>query len=198
VQNIISRRENLLGVNQFPNFNEVLSAFPGQPVSQPVEQPDNHGIIETLTPFRVGETLEALRFRTDSFARENKRPVAFMLTIGDLTMRKARALFSCNFFAAGGFEVIDNNGFSSVDEGLYAARQAAAEIIVLCSSDEDYATLATELAEKAKNEILVVAGNPACRQELEAVGLKNFIHVRSNLLEELNNFQNQLHHETRF
>ena len=104
-------------------------------------------------------------------------------------MSKARALFSCNFFAAGGFEVIDNNGFLSVGEGLEAARQAAAEIVVICSSDEEYATLVPELAEKVENEILVVAGNPPSRPELEAIGVNNFIHVRSNLLEELSKYQ---------
>jgi methylmalonyl-CoA mutase len=195
IRNIASRRENLLGVNQFPNFSEVLASFPGQPVSQLVAQPanqDNRGTIETLTPFRVGQTLEALRFRTDSFSKEHKRPSAFMLTIGDPAMSKARALFSCNFFAAGGFEVTDNDVFSSVGEGLEAARHSAAEIVVLCSSDEEYATLVPELARQVINEILVVAGNPPCRPDLEALGVKNFIHIRSNLVEELSKYQELL------
>lgn len=189
IQNITSRRENLLGVNQFPNFNEVLPDFPE--LLDPRTEDGSTGIaeIETLKPFRVGETLETLRYRTDRYSKGHKRPSAFMLTIGDLAMRKARALFSCNFFAAGGFEVIDNNGFSAIAEGLGEARRVSAEIVVICSSDEEYATLVPELAALAEKELLVVAGNPACRQELEAIGVKNFIHVRSNLLEELSKYQ---------
>jgi methylmalonyl-CoA mutase len=86
--------------------------------------------------------------------------------------------------------VMDNNGFASVDEGLVAARAANAKIVVVCSSDDEYAEIIPELAGKLNSEILVVAGNPSCRPELEAAGVKNFIHVRSNLLDELLKFQN--------
>ena len=79
-----------------------------------------------------------------------------------------------------------------MDEGLAAAREARAEIVVVCSSDEEYATLVPELAGKAGDQILVVAGNPACRPELETIGVKNFIHMRSNLLEELSKYQKLL------
>jgi methylmalonyl-CoA mutase len=116
-----------------------------------------------------------------------------MLTTGNLAMRKARSQFSCNFFAVAGFEVIDNNGFASVEEGLAAARQAGAEIIVVCSSDEEYADLVPALVPLLnKKEIVVVAGNPACRPDLEALGVKHFIHIRSNLLQELTEFQSKL------
>jgi methylmalonyl-CoA mutase len=186
-------------VNQYPNFNEILTDYPESAITQPgfyssqmKDETKEFSGIETLVPFRAGETLEALRFRTDRFSQGHKRPSAFMVAIGDLAMRKARALFSCNFFASGGFEVIDSNGFSTVTEGLDAARQAAADIVVICSSDDDYATLVPELAAMMKKEILVVAGNPGCRPELEAIGVKNFIHVRSNLLEELSKYQELL------
>ncbi|HOI50412.1 MAG TPA: methylmalonyl-CoA mutase small subunit, partial [Prolixibacteraceae bacterium] len=141
---------------------------------------------------RVGQAFEALRYQTDVFAQSNKRPVAFMLTMGNLAMRKARAQFSCNFFAVAGFDVIDNNGFETVEEGLAAARAAQADIVVVCSSDEEYAEIVPAVAAQVGSEILVVAGNPACRPDLEAAGVKNFIHMRSNLLEELKAYQNQL------
>jgi methylmalonyl-CoA mutase len=191
-QNINLRRENLLGVNQFPNFSEMITENVGEAVFQPLVHPAESTDRDTLNPFRVGQALEALRYRTDVFTVDHKRPVAFMLSIGDLAMRKARSMFSCNFFAVGGFEVIDNNGFETLDEGLNAARAAGAEIVVICSSDEEYATLVPELAGKMGKEILVVAGNPACRSDLEAIGLENFIHLRSNLLEELNKYQELL------
>ncbi len=108
-----------------------------------------------------------------------------MLTIGNLAFRKARAQFSCNFFAVAGFDVIDTNGFKTVEEGVAAARSKSADIIVVCSSDEEYAEVAPKVAELLDNEIMVVAGNPACKAELEEKGISNFIHVKSNILEEL-------------
>ena len=115
-----------------------------------------------------------------------------MLTIGNLAFRKARAQFSCNFFAVAGFEVIDNNGFKTVEDGVAAAKAKNADIVVICSSDEEYGEIAPKVAELLDNEILVVAGNPACKAELEEKGITNFIHVKSNILEELKRYQSEL------
>ena len=65
-----------------------------------------------------------------------------MLTIGNLAMRQARAQFSCNFLACAGYKVVDNLGFSTVEEGVDAALKAGADIVVLCSSDDEYAEYA--------------------------------------------------------
>ncbi len=188
-QNVALRRENLVGVNQFPNFEEII----GEPVDkalfmQPVSETQSSEIA-ILQPFRGAAALEELRHTTDLHAVRNRRPVAFMFTIGNLTMRKARAQFACNFFAVAGFEVIDTNGFDSPASGVAAARNSGADIIVVCSSDEEYATLVPEINALLQGELLVVAGNPDCRKELEVLGIHNFVHVRSNLLQELTRFQ---------
>jgi methylmalonyl-CoA mutase len=190
--NIALRRENLLGINQFPNFGEVIIQELPSTVFEPVDSRDADAETEIIKPYRGAAAFEALRYKTDRYARENGRPLAFMLTMGNLAMRKARAQFACNFFAVAGFEVMDNNGFATVDEALAAARNAGARIVVVCSSDEEYAELVPELVGKLSGEVLVVAGNPACRAELETAGVTNFVHVRSNLLEELLKYQNQV------
>jgi methylmalonyl-CoA mutase len=133
-----------------------------------------------------------LRYTTDVYSKENKRPLAFMLTIGNLNFRKARAQFSCNFFAVAGFTVIDNNGFATVKEGVEAAKAAGADIIVVCSSDEEYAAIVPTVASLVDEEIVVVAGAPACRPELEEKGITNFVNVKSNILEELKAYQTEL------
>ena len=38
----------------------------------------------------------------------------------------------------------------------------------------------------------VVAGAPACTEELQVLGIQNFIHVRSNVLETLRQFNQKL------
>ena len=191
-KNIALRRENLLGTNQFPNFTEKITAQFDGSLFEAVDLTVEGAEVETLKPYRGAQPFEALRYTTDMYSKDNKRPVAFMLTIGNLTFRKARAQFSCNFFAVAGFTVIDNNGFATAEEGAAAAKAAGADIVVVCSSDEEYAEIVPAVAEQLNDEILVVAGAPACQAELEAKGITNFIHVKSNILEELKSYQTKL------
>jgi methylmalonyl-CoA mutase len=109
-------------------------------------------------------------------------------------MRLARAQFSCNFFACAGYEVLDNLGFQTIEEGVEAAREAGADIIVLCSSDEEYESLAPQAKKAIGNgkEILVVAGAPACMEALKNEGIDHFIHIRSNVLQTLTSFNTLL------
>ncbi len=191
--NVAIRRENLLGVNQFPNFTEKVEGELDAAVFAPVDLTTEGAEIETLKPYRGAQAFEALRYKTDVYAKTNKRPLTFMLTIGNLAMRKARAQFACNFFAVAGFDVLDNNGFKTVEEGVEAAQKAGAAIVVICSSDDEYAELAPAAFEAVGGKaIFVVAGAPACTDDLKAKGITNFISVKSNLLAELKQYQSQL------
>ena len=194
--NIATRRETLLGTNQFPNFNEVADEAITEDVvtgkstckcgcaSQAADG------VRPLKPYRGAMAFEQMRLKVD---RSGKEPKAFMLTCGALAFARARAQFSCNFFACAGIRVQDNTYFKSVEEGVKAALEAKAEIVVICAADDDYATLAPEafklLGDKA---IFVVAGAPACKEELEAQGIKNFISVRNNVLETLQYYLKEL------
>ncbi|RIH63337.1 methylmalonyl-CoA mutase small subunit [Mariniphaga sediminis] len=190
--NVALRRENILGINQFPNFSEVVKEEFQDTIFQASDFTEKDAEVETLKPYRAAQPFEALRYKTDVYAKENKRPVAFMLPMGNLAFRKARAQFSTNFFAVAGFEVIDNNGFKTVEDGVAAAKEKNANIIVVCSSDEEYAEIVPKVADLLGEEILVVAGNPECKPQLEAKGISNFIHMKSNILEELKAYQEEL------
>ncbi|MBV5314552.1 MAG: methylmalonyl-CoA mutase small subunit [Prolixibacteraceae bacterium] len=191
--NIATRRENLLGVNQFPNFTEKIEGDVDASVFAAADLTSEEAEIETLKPYRGAQAFEALRYKTDVYAKSNKRPLAFMMPVGNLAMRKARAQFACNFFAVAGFDVLDNNGFKTVEEGWKAAQEAGAQIVVICSSDDEYAELAPAAFEAvAGKAIFVVAGAPACTEELKAKGIANYINVKSNLLAELKAYQSTL------
>lgn len=182
---VAQRRESLLGTNQFPNFNEAADSkrpiAPGEPCGNDCD---------TLNFNREADEFEALRLETEAAA---KRPKAFMLTIGNLNMRQARAQYSCNFLACAGYEVIDNLGFKTVEEGAQAAKDAGADIVVLCSSDDEYAEYAIPAFEAVgKDSLFIVAGNPKCADDLRAAGIENFIHVRVNVLETLQAFNAKL------
>ena len=208
LSDVAKRKEVLLGSNQFPNFTETAAK----------KIKDNAGAcssictckdkkkeqtscgcggsceqtaIPTLPVARAAEEFETLRLTTEG---SKHQPVAFMLTIGNLAMRIARAQFSCNFLACAGYKVIDNNGFKTVKEGIKAARKAKADIIVLCSSDDEYATYAPEAWKELQGakEMFIVAGAPACMEDLQKLGIENFIHVRVNVLDTLRKFNQQL------
>lgn len=191
-QLIATRRDDLLGTNQFPNFTEIMKEELNPALFEKQNSKCEKAIAEPIQICRGAQAFELLRYKTDQYTAKNKRPLAFMLTIGNLTFRKARAQFACNFFACAGFEVLDNNGFETIAEGVAAAKAAGADIVVLCSSDDEYTTLAPEAKDALANEILVVAGAPACADDLKAKGITNFVHVRSNVLEELQRYQKEL------
>ncbi len=188
--NVSSRRDTVLGTNQYPNFKEqILPNIEADVYSNAWNVAANQ-VVKPLKKQRMAQFIEELRLRTE---KSGKRPVVFMLTIGSLAMRLARSQFSCNFFGIAGFETIDNNGFKTSEEGVKAALDAKADIVVICSSDEEYPALAPEVFEKlAGKAIFVVAGAPACTDELKAKGIQNFINVKSNVLETLSVYQKSL------
>ena len=183
------RREFILGTNQFPNFNEKSDG------KMPLEQSCGCGhkdesVYKAVSASRLAADFEALRIATE---KAEKQPVAFMLTIGNLVWRQARAQFSCNFLATAGYKVVDNLGFNTVEEGVDAALAAGADIVVLCSSDDEYAQYAVPAYKYLDGRAMfVVAGAPACSDELKAAGIENFIHVKVNQLETLRMYNEKL------
>lgn len=185
------RKEFLLGTNQFPNFTEKSEG------KQPVECccASSCGCGETtgipaIKGGRLASEFETLRLTTE---KASKVPVAFMLTIGNLAMRQARAQFSCNFLAAAGYKVVDNLGFKTVEEGVDAALKADADIVVLCSSDDEYAEYAIPAFQCLNGRAMfVVAGAPACMEDLQKAGIENFIHVRVDQMKTLKEYNAKL------
>jgi len=190
---VANRREIMLGTNQYPSFGESMS--------EKIEDKEKHGCgcddndkatpLKKLNHKRLSDAFSEVRLATE---QSGKRPKVFMLTIGHLAMRLARSQFSSNFFGCAGYELIDNLGFKTVAEGVQAAREKNADVVVLCSSDEEYVMLAPEAYDLLKDgkELLVVAGSPACMDDLKAHGIEHFIHVRSNVLETLKMFNDKL------
>lgn len=191
-KNFETRRETILGTNQYPNFTEKIDADVTADVvtRKPAPAVSGNMVGQPLEKYRGAQPFEAMRYKTD---KSGKQPVAFMVTYGNLAMCRARAQFASNFFAVAGFKVVDNNRFASPEEGVKAALEAKADIIVACSSDDEYAESVPVIADLTGNKaIVVVAGDPACKDELVAKGIENFISVKSNLLETLKGYQAKL------
>jgi len=164
---VSSRRRTLVGVNNYPDLKESsVDSF---------EEPQ--GV------WRVARAFEQLRRRTEACVRERgKRPKGLLLERGELTMRQARSQFSQNFFGCAGFEIEIAHDYQHTD----------ADLIVLCSSDPEYLTLAAEVCPKVTQPV-IVAGDPKAQlDQLKATGVQGFIHIRTDAIAALTEWQNRL------
>ncbi len=183
IEDFNNRKKILVGINNYSNFNEtILKKISDHTI---VQEPSNK---KGLRFFRLSEVLESLRL--DIEASFPIRPKVFLFTIGNLAMRRARAGFALNFFGAAGFDILDNNGFDSVEKGLAAFKKSDAEILVVCSSDEEYANYVPDIVKNVKDKLLIVAGNP---KNIEVkVKVDYFIYSASNIFNTLQSIQKQL------
>lgn len=188
---IAMRKTVILGTNQYPNFADSK-------MSEKIEKKEcccccgEKGGIRTLHPYRGAEAFEEIRMATERSAR---KPKVFLLTYGNLAMRKARSGFATNFFGVAGYEIIDNVGFSTAAEGVEAALKADADIVVLCSSDDEYAEIVADACNGLKGKVksIVLAGYPKEQvEEFSKAGIDEFIHIKTNALECLTKFQKLL------
>ncbi len=187
------RREIFVGTNKYPNTDEQLDA---DRINKEDFDKEN---IEVLVPANGAIEFEVMRLKTDAYSkRTGRRPMVYLALIGDNpAMRTARAQFSGGFFGCGGFGIIDGEIVGSNDEAVKKALEHNAAITVICGADEEYPTRGVEFARKfrtSKNDgLLIVAGYPKdAMEELQAAGVDDFIHIRTNLLDALKKFQDQL------
>ncbi len=163
---VAARRRTLVGVNNYPNLTERIDdSAPADPAG------------------RLAEPFEKLRLRTQRHAAKvGRTPRVLLLTRGDLKMRMARAQFCQNFIGCAGFEIVESADFA----------KAAADIVVLCSSDPEYLALAQEVRPKVQAPVMV-AGNPKDQiAALQQAGVAGFVHVQSNAVETLSAWQDRL------
>lgn len=188
-KDLASRKTILLGTNQFPNTREnILNSIDKAVLFRNGQASDTE--VEPLKMFRGAAEYEKIRLRVEASGR---KPHVFLLPIGDPVMRKARAQFSSVFFGCAGYRVTDHAGFDTVEAAVTASTDAKADIVVICSSDEEYASVAPEVFKNLRDKsIIVIAGNPACSEELKAAGIEHFINVKSDVPQMLNFFNSEL------
>jgi methylmalonyl-CoA mutase len=170
---ISGRRRSLVGVNNYPNLMEKKPEGEGLPVK----------LISPLPQHRVSEPFEKIRQRTIDHALATGRyPKVLLLTRGDAKMKGARANFCLNFFGCAAFDMVVSEEY----------KNANADLIILCSSDPEYLAFAQDVCPKVKTPVLV-AGNPKEQiAALQAAGVQGFVHVLSDAVQTLTEWQNKL------
>jgi methylmalonyl-CoA mutase len=191
---VAKKKEHILGASLYPNTTESILDQLDFLVeeSQSTDTP-----YKTINQYRKAIPFENLRLNTEKFINNgNKSPVVFMLPIGNPAMASARQIFSRNFFGCAGFDIKENARFATIKEGAEKACQENADIIVICSADDQYEQYCAELIEeiKEKNIKVVVASYPADQiDHLQSLGVYDFIHMKTNVLDSLNSYQQLFH-----
>lgn len=197
---LATRADRAVGTNMYANMSE-------KPLHREAKAKCCNGhcacdnLAITVTPVakhRLTEQFEAVRSATDLDAQKmGRRMSVFLANMGPIPQHKARADFSTGFFEVGGFKVISNDGFSTVEEAAKAAVASEACAVVICSTDDTYPQLVPELAKlikaSGKNMSVILAGAPDPEQKAnyDAAGVDEYIHVRANCLEILRKLQKE-------
>ncbi len=205
LSNFSQRKDSLVGTNLVPNYDEVSVCAPDvEKIEQKLDifnsalYQNNGPKIEKIKSYRLAEEFEALRKITEKHNKKIGIKIAvFLATLGNLTMRKARASFSMGFLSAGGFNIIDNNGFKDAEEAANEALESKAEIVVICSSDDEYPAFAPVIASKIKsddpNKVIVLAGYPKeIIDDLKNGGVDEFIHMKADSVETIKSIHKKL------
>ncbi len=143
--------------------------------------------ITPLEPRSFAQPFEELRSASDEWlAAHGRRPTVFLANLGPVSHHTARATYSKNFFEAGGFNVVSNNGFKDSASAVAAFVESEAGIAVLCSSDKLYPEYVPDIAARLKEagaRYVVLAGHPGDNEEAwREAGVDRFIFMKCDVL----------------
>jgi methylmalonyl-CoA mutase len=143
--------------------------------------------IAAMETRRFAEPYEQLRDACQVWqTAHGRRPVIFLANLGPIAQHTARAIYAKNFFEAGGFEVITNQGFQDANAAAQAFSQSGAKIVVLCSSDKlypDFVPQISPLLKAAGAHSVILAGKPGSYEaEWRSAGVDRFIYISCDVL----------------
>jgi methylmalonyl-CoA mutase len=164
----------------------VKAAAGGASVGQLAKALGFHQTWEKVAPMETrsfAEPFEQLRDASDVWlAQHGVRPRVFLANLGPVAHFMARASYAKNFFEAGGFEVIEHDGYDTVDQASSALQESGARIAVICSSDTLYSTFVPEATAKLKGagaRTVVLTGFPGDNEAAwRAAGVDRFIYIK--------------------
>jgi methylmalonyl-CoA mutase len=189
---VARRLDPLTGASEFPPIADVAVH-----VLTPLDLAPQSEDAKTLAPIRLSEPFEQLRAAADRMAVTNStRPAMFLANLGPLAAFSARAMFAKNFFAAGGFSALDNDGFDAPQDVAAAFKASGASLACLCSSDDIYAEGAVEATcalSAAGARGIYLVGPPGSQEEvLRTAGVSAFVYAGCDTLAVLKTAQDRI------
>lgn len=136
-----SGKRVLLGTNTFPNLIEKW----------PTQAADSYALSADLDELRK-KAIE-----------ENKRPTCTLIRFGSSAMATARGVLAGNMVGCGPFEVIESPLLDDKTAALGYVANAQTDVVVLCSTDEQYDELTVDDLNNLKSATkrVIIAGKSA-------------------------------------
>jgi len=155
--------------------------------------------IQPLPIHRDAEAFEALRDRTERHTAQSGQALSvFLSNLGEIPKHKARASYATGFFNAGGIQVLDNDGFKTVEDAVAAFAQSGTDTVAICGSDEQYLEWIPQLvpALRARGaRHIVLAGRPGDKDkqaDYERAGVNKFIFIGVDVVATLQTLLNDM------
>lgn len=209
---IARRRQELTGVNTFPNVDEapvdVASVDRAALVEtarerlanepNPLKRASGEGTaITPLAAHRLGEAFAVLRNDSDAHRdRTGSRPTALLVLLGGPAQHTARATFARNYLGAGGIAAIDCMADGQTDMSG-AISEAKTDLAVLCGSDTLYAEQAADVARALKQagaREVILAGRAGDHEAVWAeAGIDGYMFAGDDTLATLRRLLQGLH-----
>ncbi len=176
---ISTRKQTIVGTNRYADLRgdqlevpEKVDLFTG-------------GFIEPIPQRRLAVVFEQLRKKADSLTK----PFVGLITLGELRTHKARLDFVNGFLAPGGIEGVASGEVNRAEEALAFMKESNYRHYCLCGSNEQYEEFGLEIAKQIKAEYpdiqLYLAGLPTNEEKWLQIGIRDFIHLKSNCYETL-------------
>jgi len=143
--------------------------------------------VEPLAVRTYAAAYEELRAACDAYVESTgRRPTVFLANLGTPAEFIPRSTYAQNFFQAGGFQEVNNDGFADTQAAALAFARSKAKIAVICSTDKNYETIVEQVAPKLKGagaRTVILSGNPGANEaRYRAAGVDRFIFSRCDVL----------------
>lgn len=213
-QHVKERKEKIVGTNVYANIaepsapkhtytaygsnhmyidiktmEEALSLVKRRAIAQHVihEKESSAVIVSPIRQWRLSEPFEQLRKASERHAETSgQRPTVHLVNLGSIPKHKARADFMTGFFEAGGFTVVKNDGYMTIEEAVNGILEANGTHYIICGTDDDYVDAVPHIVRQVKTEKsdvrIYVAGKQPSHIEATFIeaGVNGFIHIGSN------------------
>ena len=168
LEDINTRKLKMTGVNIYHNQMDKV--------------PEN---IEHGQGLRLADAFELYQRKS----RENS-PKVFVACFNQRKVIGARMDFIEDLLQTGGFNIEFSDVFENLEEAVNTSELVDADTIVLCATDDTYKEIVPSfidgIKKNASHKMLVLAGLPEDSNRYEELGIDLFLHVKSNIFNDLN------------
>ena len=186
-QDLAEGRTALVGCSRYPNLDESRPEDRSRPQQSAAVGDVRERIeVKPLRARRLAVPYEDLRRNADMYRRrKGHRPRIFLANFGRLGEYKIGADFARGLYEPGGFELIDDGGYDSIESALEAAISSQAAAVVICTGDSSDAAFVSEYVRALKAQqpqlIVIFAGEPKNQESQD--GIDDFIYHGVNAYE---------------